>query len=196
MGKKSESVIKYLKRHPMLMGQKARELGASRHELKLWTDQGKIHRIASGAYSLTAPLDTPEEIIATIKSPCALAGLTALIHYGYTNVIPQKTWILVPLPRPRIFRRGVETMRQNPGVYKIGLTTTHTKWGPIQIIDREKAVLDAIRGRFLDGEEKFRVLKRWRKDPKKNRTNLTRYSKLMRVNKDIFNWLAFLVADE
>jgi predicted transcriptional regulator of viral defense system len=196
MGTKLDTVINYLKKHPTVTSRKAREFGVSRHELKLWTDSGKVHRINYGVYSLSEANDTPEEIIATIKRPCALAGITALVHYGYTNVIEQKTWVLIPLPRPRILRKNVETMRQKPNVFKVGLTTIQSKWGPIQIVDREKAVLDALRGQFLDDEEKFRVLKRWRNDPKRSRENLGRYSKAMRMNKDIFNWLAFLEADE
>jgi predicted transcriptional regulator of viral defense system len=196
MGTKLESIVNYLKKNPTITSLKARDLGITRHELKLWADSGKVHRINYGVYSLSEAVDTPEEVIATIKPPCALAGITALVHYGYTNVIPQKTWVLIPLPRPRILRKNVETMRQKSSVFKLGLTTIQTKWGSIQMVDREKAVLDALRGRFLDDEEKFRVLKRWRRDPARNRENFGKYSNAMRMNKDIFNWLAFLEADE
>ena len=196
MGLKLDLLTQYLKTKPTITALKARDFGITRHELKLWTDAGKVHRINNGVYSLSVAVDTPEEVIATIKPPCALAGITALIHYGYTNVIPQKTWVLIPLPCPKILRKNIETMRQKPEVFKIGLTVLDTKWGPIKIVDREKAVLDALRGRFLDDEEKFRILKRWRRDKDRNQESFGRYSKTIRVNKDIFNWLAFLEADE
>ena len=85
-------------------------------------------------------------------------------------------------------------MRQLPEVFKIGLVTLDSPWGKYQVVDREKAVLDAYRGRFLDLEEQYRVLKRYIKDPDHNYENLLKYADHMKVNKSFHDLLSFQVA--
>jgi predicted transcriptional regulator of viral defense system len=185
----------FLKQHPMMTIADAKKIGISRHELKLWTDKGELFRLNRGVYSAIEPSDTPEQVVASIKKPCAIGGITALIYYMYTNVIKRKTWVLVPKGHPIINRPDVETMRQIPAVFKIGLVTIDSEWGPVQIVDREKAVLDAWRGRFLDIEEKYRMLKRYDQDPKKDYNRLLRYAKKMKVNTSFHDLLSFEVAE-
>jgi predicted transcriptional regulator of viral defense system len=196
MSSKLNKAQVYLKKHPILTVSEAQRLGISRTELKRWVDAGAVHRIGRGVYSLIEPMKTPDELIVTLRPPCAIGGITALIHYGYTNVIGHKTWILVPKNHAVISRPDVETMRQNLNIYKLGLVTMKTDWGPVQIVDREKAVLDAYRGRYLDLEEKYRVLKRYIKDPEHNYNNLLKYVDKMRVNKNIHNLFMFLDAEQ
>jgi hypothetical protein len=195
MGDKLTKLHEYLNKHPKLTLAEAEGLGISRSELKRWVDAGEVYRIGRGVFSRSEPMETPEQIAATLKPPCAIGGITALIHYDYTNVIGHKTWIVVPKDRGIINRPDVETIRQIPQVFKIGLTKLDTDWGSVQIVDREKAVLDAYRGRFLDTEEKYRVLKRYINDPKHDYDRLLRYSDQMRVNKNIHSLFKFLDAE-
>ncbi len=196
MGTKMQKAINYLKEHPVLNLSQAAAIGISRHELKLWVDGGSIKRVGRGLYSLQNATASPQETIAFFTPPCAMAGLSALEHWGYTNYVVREVWVAVPLGRAPSSKEGIHTIIQKPEIFNLGLTTVETPWGPIQVFDREKSVLDGLRGSYLDDEEKFRMLKRWRRDPKRNRKNLGAYAAKIKVKKDFMNWLAFLGAQE
>ena len=196
MGTKLEKIIEYLNQHSALSLQDAEAIGASRHELKLWADKGAIKRIRRGIYSLNDATETAEETIVFLPTPCAMAGLSALDHWGYTNYVVDEVWVTVPLGTTPIKRSGIHCTTQVPDVYKLGLMKLETPHGTINVFDREKSVLDAIRGNYLDDEEKFRVLKRWRRDPNRNRKNLGAYASKIKVRKDFMDWFAFLEAQE
>ena len=189
-----EKLTTYLKRHPYIKTAQARTLGISPVELKRWCDKGSIHRLSRGYYGLETLSSMAPQIVAMIPQPCAMAGISALIEYGYTNAIGHEVWVLVPEGLPPINRPGVCTMRQKNEHFKIGLVTMNTQWGPIKITDREKSVLDALRGKYLDIEEKLRVIKRWRLDPKGERSKFNEYSMKIKVPKSMRDWLMVLEA--
>ncbi len=187
-------LLSYLKSHPHVSAVQAKKMGISPVELKRWCDARKIYRLSRGYYGLETMSSAPEQVIALIPQPCAMSGITALIHYGYTNAIGNKVWVLVPEGYPPINRPDVETMRQIKKNYQTGLTKIKTKWGLIQITDREKTVIDALRGRYLDVEEKLRVLKRWMRDREHNRSAFSKYRNQIRLGRNYINWIMAIEA--
>jgi predicted transcriptional regulator of viral defense system len=165
--------------------------GRVRQELKRWVDSATIRRVRRGVYLLKEPSHQPEEVVASIPQPCALAGISSLVYWEYSEFIPEKVWVAVPHTH-LIDHPEVQTVRQIPRVYELGLTEINTDWGKITIFDREKSVIDGLRGTYLDQEEKFRVLRRWLADSNKNRRHLNDYASKIKVKKDFFQWLAFL----
>ena len=195
MRTKLQNLISYLKARPHIAASQAKKMGISPVELKRWCDLGKIHRLSRGYYGLETLSTAPEQLVSMINQPCAMAGISALIHYGYTNAIGNHAWVLVPNGYPPINRPDIETMRQTKRNYDLGLTKIDTNWGQILITDREKTLIDALRGRYLDTEEKLRVLKRWLRDPKKNKDNFNKYKSRIRLGSEYSNWIMTIEAE-
>lgn len=189
-----EKIITHLKHHPFISSAQARKLGVSAVELKRWCDQGSIHRLSRGYYGLETLSSMSPQVVALIPQPSAMAGISALIYYGYTNVVEHEVWVLIPKGHPPVNRPGVYSMRQKEENFKMGLATVETEWGTIKITDREKTVLDALRGNFLDVEEKLRVLKRWIKDPKADRGKLNQYMRKIKIKREANEWLMAIEA--
>jgi predicted transcriptional regulator of viral defense system len=194
METKLMKALAYLKEHTAISAAQAKEIGVSRHELKLWADRGVIHRLARGYYGVEVLSASPEQVITLIGQPCAMAGLSALAHYGYTNYVVNKVWVLIPDDSPVINRPDVHTMRQVPKVFKLGLADLETSWGNIKITDREKSVIDGLRGTYLDLEEKLRVFKRWLQDPNHDRAKFLKYSGQIKISRKYIDWLLVLEA--
>lgn len=195
MKTKVERLKDYLKTHPFITAKRAHGIGVSGVELKRWCDQNLIHRLSRGYYGLETLSSMSEQVVAMIPQPSAMAGISALVHYGYTNVIENEVWVVIPKNLPPINRPGIHTIRQEKEYFEIGITTVDTQWGKIKITDREKTVLDALRGHYLDVEEKLRVLKRWMKDPKKNRKRFSEYrNKLNMTKHSISDWIMAIEA--
>jgi len=178
-----------------ITAKEARGMGISPVELKRWCDHKLIHRLFRGYYGLETLSSMSAQVVAMIPQPSAMAGISALVHYGYTNVIENEVWVVTPKGLPPINRPGIHTIRQEEVYFEIGITTINTEWGKIRITDREKTVLDALRGQYLDVEEKLRVLKRWMKDPQKNRKRFSDYRNKLHMTKHSTNeWIMAIEA--
>jgi predicted transcriptional regulator of viral defense system len=193
---KVEKLTEHLKHRSFITAAQARSMGISLAELKKWCDQNKIHRLARGYYGLETLSAMPEQVVAMIPQPCAMGGISALHHYGYTNYVIQDVTVIVPNDHQIIRRPGVRTIRQTKPIFKLGLTKVQTDWGPIQITDREKAVVDGLRSSDLDVEEKLRILKRWRRDPKRDRNRFNAYIRVAKIPKEAGGWLMAIEAGE
>ncbi len=104
----------------------AAQSGVSFYELGKLVASGAIEQVARGIYrSASNDFNDEEQFrIATLRvgKPSAICLISALAHYHLTDVIPKKTWIMVPSRKRtsdralRIFR--ARTPHWNRGVEK------------------------------------------------------------------------------
>ena len=112
-----------LQEKPFTLRQAA-QLGLSFYELSKLVSSGVVEQMARGIYR-AAGGDIGEEEqyrVATLRvgTPSAICLLSALSHYHLTDVIPKKTWIMVP-GQKRTSDRTVKLFRARNPNWKIGI---------------------------------------------------------------------------
>jgi predicted transcriptional regulator of viral defense system len=87
-----------LREKPFTLSQ-AIAAGVSRYVLSKLISEGSVEQLSRGIYRVTASDLSEEEqyCAATLRvgTPSAICLVSALSHYGLTDTIPRKTWIMV-----------------------------------------------------------------------------------------------------
>jgi predicted transcriptional regulator of viral defense system len=112
-----------LKRDPFNYAQ-AKSYGIDLSSLRALERTGAIERMARGVYRATGQ-DYPEVEqykVATllVGQPSAICLISALSHYGITDVIPKKTWVMVPHGR-QSSHKTIKLLRVRQPDWKIGI---------------------------------------------------------------------------
>lgn len=102
----------------------ANELGVNRYRLKWLISKGVVERLTRGVYRVSKGdvSDEDQFRIATLRvaKPSAICLISALAHYNLTDLIPKKTWIMVPLSKRTIYRDLKVFRTRNPD-WQIGI---------------------------------------------------------------------------
>ena len=122
--------MKYMRRLPLKLQNKpftvkqAAKMGLSFYELSKLVSSGVVEQISRGIYQVSSgDLDEESQYrIATLRvgTPSAICLLSALSHYHLTDMIPKKTWIMVPGGK-RTADRTLKLFRSRNPQWKIGL---------------------------------------------------------------------------
>lgn len=117
--------------------------GVSRRALQRLLADGQIERIGRGVYRDATRDDHGEESFrnatALVGEPSAICLLSALSHYGLTDLIPKRTWIMVPAPK-RTTAAQVRLLRKRDPRWRIGIT----RQSGYSITTVERTILDTL----------------------------------------------------
>ena len=112
-----------LRTKPFTPNQAAR-LGLSFYELSKLVSNGAVEQIARGIYRAAGGDINEEEQcrVATLRVgyPSAICLLSALSHYHLTDLIPKKTWIMVPIQK-RTSDQTIKLLRSRNPQWKVGI---------------------------------------------------------------------------
>jgi predicted transcriptional regulator of viral defense system len=105
--------------------------GLSKYALSLLIEKGSLERVTRGVYR-SSHLDTtadPEESYRLATLLCgkdsAICLLSALEHYGITDSIPKKTWVLVPHIK-RVTTKNLKLVRCRDPKWNAGIVCHKT----------------------------------------------------------------------
>ena len=114
-------------------------------QIKAAVNKGKYHKISHGLYSDESPyLSELENIFA--RYPNAILTLeSAFDYYDMSDYIPDHYVVATPLNAHRIRNEKVKQMFITNAVLNIGKTTVKTKYGFINIYNKERLLIELFR---------------------------------------------------
>lgn len=118
-------------------------LGITPAQLNELLKSEKVHRLSRGVYVL-AGSDLSDEAqfrAATmrIKGASAVCLLSALAHYGITDQIPKKVWLMVPEDK-HTAHKDIRLLRSRNPNWKIGIASAKG----YKITNIERSIVDAL----------------------------------------------------
>ena len=126
--------------------------GVTRYQLAGLVKEGVIELVARGVYRATQADYSEEDQyrVATLKvgQPSAICLLSALAHYGLTDAIPKKTWIMVPEAK-RSRYEGLKAVRARDPRWQVGVEERDG----YAMTTLERTVVDAICARTRVGTQ-------------------------------------------
>lgn len=132
--------------------QKALENGLTKKDLIYLLERGVVERRARGIYQ-NANLDLAEEEeyrLATliVGKPSVVCLLSALSYHHLTDLIPKKTWMMVPVHK-RTTHPSLRLLRTNHPYWKIGILKEKGYW----VTNLERTIVDCLVYRKLLGTQ-------------------------------------------
>lgn len=130
----------------------AKKLGMSRYLLVKLVSEGVVELVARGVYRASKG-DISEEDqfrVATLRvgTPSAICLLSALSHYGLTDTIARKTWIVVPASK-RTRYPDLKLLRSRNPEWQVGIK----KCDGYSITTLERTIVDALCARARIGTQ-------------------------------------------
>jgi predicted transcriptional regulator of viral defense system len=128
--------------------------GLTKYHLKRLLDEGEIIQIARGYYqflnsnNLGSDEQSFESVIARVGFPSAVCLTSALIHFGLTDSIGKKTWVMVPANIRRRFS-DIRLVRMRNAHFDIGIEKTQAYW----ITSLERTLVDSIACKNIVGTQ-------------------------------------------
>ncbi|HMN68073.1 MAG TPA: type IV toxin-antitoxin system AbiEi family antitoxin domain-containing protein [Bdellovibrionales bacterium] len=127
------------------------EAGFSFYHLKQLVEAGAVEQISRGVYH-SAGIDLNEEElfrVATLRvgKPSAICLLSALSFHHLTDLIPKKTWIMVPQSK-RTQDKKLQLYRSVYPFWKIGVEH-HDGYS---VTNLERTIVECLTSRFRHGE--------------------------------------------
>lgn len=140
-----------LREKPFTLSQAAK-LGMSRYLLGKLVSEGVVELVARGVYRASKG-DISEEDqyrVAALRvgAPSAICLVSALSHYGLTDTIPRKTWIMVPASK-RTRYSDLKLLRTRNPEWQIGIE----KHDGYSITTLERTIVDALCARMRIGTQ-------------------------------------------
>lgn len=140
-----------LREKPFTLSQAAKH-GLSRYGLGKLVSEGIVELVARGVYR-SSKSDLSEEDqcrVATLRvgSPSAICLVSALSHYGLTDTIPRKTWIMVPDSKRTIYA-DLKLLRTRNPKWRVGIE----KRDGYSITTLERTIVDALCARARIGSQ-------------------------------------------
>lgn len=130
----------------------AKRLGLSRYVLAKLIADGVVELIARGVYRASKEDLTEEDQyrVATLRvgERSSICLVSALSHYGLTDIIPKKTWIMVPVSKQTQYGDLKLLRTRNPS-WRIGIV----KCDGYSITTLERTIVDAICARARIGTQ-------------------------------------------
>lgn len=173
--------------------------GLSNFDVANLCNDGYIARIRHGYYRLAEKEDMKEEqILAALLPEGVVCVESALFYYGYSDFAPRQWSIAVS----RTFSRTRLKFEAFPmkiyyiqnSQFEIGKVESDFNGVKLTVYDRERTICDCFKYRTkLDNEMFNKALNAYAADDKKNLSNLSKYSKEMRVYTKLMNVMEVLL---
>ena len=171
--------------------------GIPRGSLKHLVDKGVLERSARGVYILPELFDDEMFNIQSRFKRGIFSGETALYLHGLTDRTPNQFDITFPLNynTSNLKIENVKAIRVKMELYDTGVINVNTPAGnSVRVYNVERTLCDILKGRSnTDIQMISEVFKRYMSGSKKNIPLLSKYSKMLRVEKKIRTYLEVLI---
>jgi predicted transcriptional regulator of viral defense system len=129
----------------------AYELGLSKYDLRRLLDSGQITKISRGYYQHEEEFSLDEEslfenAILRAGKPACICLVSALAHYGITDLIGKRIWVMVPADRRRSYP-DIRLLRVRSPHWDVGIDKQSKYW----ITTVERTLVDCLVYRRLVG---------------------------------------------
>lgn len=169
-------------------------LGLSSRQIKKLVENGDITRIKRGYYEISNNIYPQEAVIARLFPDAVIFLESALMHYGYTDRIPQAWQIAVDRDSEKsqykIDYPLIEVFYIEPKLLEIGLDVIKVEEVEVRIFNRDRTICDVLRyENKLEREVFTNAIKRYIRDPKKNVRNLFEYAKVFNIKNKVQTYI-------
>ena len=106
---------------------------------------GKIFKVAHGIYSDVDPRLAELECLFAQYPNAILSMQSAYAFYGLTDYIPEKYWVATKQNAHKISSDKVSQMFITGNIFDIGKQIVSTKYGTINIYDKERLLVELFR---------------------------------------------------
>lgn len=185
-----ELKIEFEKHGGIMKTVELKSVGLNSRQIVKLIDNNILSKIKTGVYEIVDAY-VPDEIIIARIFPTAIIYLeSALLHYGYTDRIPEKWQIAVDKniskPQFKIDYPLVEPFYLNKKYLDIGVKEIENSGVKIHIYDKERTICDVLRYvNKLDKEVFNNAILHYIRDKDKNINKLLEYANKLRVTKKV-----------
>jgi len=161
-------------------------LGLSSRQIKKLLENGTIVKIKYGYYELPNHTYPEEATIAKLFPNAVIFLESALMHYGYTDRIPDAWQIAVDRNseknKYKIDYPLLEILYLKKRLLNIGVDKFQIEKVDVKIFNRDRTICDVLRyENKLEREVFSKALKRYIEDPNKNVRRLFDYAKIFNI---------------
>ena len=171
--------------------------GLSRWSLKILVDSGKLQRSARGVYILPELWDDEMYNLQVRFNRGIFSGETALFLNDLTDRTPNRYQMTFPIGYnvTSLKNENVKAIRTKEEFYELGIITVFTPGGnPVKTYSREKTLCDILRGiSNTDIQIISDAFKQYARSKEKNIPLLSKYGKILRVEKRLRSYLEVLI---
>jgi len=195
---KNEEELRLLskKKKGILTFQELRSIGLTSYSIKKLLGNGTLERIKRGKYIHHESEEDQYLLVQQMISSSIISLLSAAAIYNYTTHIPNKYHISIKgnyhpiLPDYPPIKLYFWRKKQ----YKLGIKSIRINDSHLRIYDKEKTVCDFLKFRNkLDTNVVKEVLKAYLNDSEKDLIKLKEYSKELKIESILNNYLEILV---
>ena len=137
-----QKIPKILRKSPFTYRQ-AMDQGLTQGALQSLVESGDLEHVSRGIYRATDQDYNEENQYRTatllMGAPSAICLISALAHYGVTDLIPKKTWIMVPHTK-RSQHRELKLQRSRSPEWNIGIESRQG----YSITSLERTIVEAL----------------------------------------------------
>ena len=171
--------------------------GISRGSLKYLVDKGVLERSARGVYILPELFDDELFNIQSRFKKGVFSGETVLYLHGITDRMPSQFDMTFPLNynTSNLKNRNVRAIRVKMDLYDVGVININTPAGnSVRVYNVERTLCDILKGRSnTDIQIISEAFKKYTSGTEKNIPLLSKYAKMLRVEKKIRAYLEVLI---
>ena len=171
--------------------------GISRGSLKCLVDKGVLEHSARGVYILPELFDDELFNIQSRFKKGVFSGETALYLHGLTDRTPSRFEMTFPLNynTSNLEAENIRAVRVKMELHDIGVINVKTPAGNlVRAYDVERTLCDILKGRSnTDIQIISEVFKKYTSGSRKNIPLLSRYAKMLRVEKRVRAYLEVLI---
>ncbi len=171
--------------------------GINRQYLRVLVDKGFLERSERGVYIIPTILDDEMFNLQNRYRRGIFSHGTALFLLDLTDRTPIKYSMTFPIGynTSNLKTENVEYYRVIDGLYELGITTKRTPNGnEVRVYNAERTLCDTLKGRSnTDIQIISEAFKRYTKLPSRDIPVISKYAKLMRVEKKLRTYLEVLL---
>jgi predicted transcriptional regulator of viral defense system len=171
--------------------------GFHNHYLDVLAEEGKVVKIKRGLYRLASvSVDDELEEVSRIIPDGVVCLFSAWNYYGLSDFVPPEYHIAIEKSRKVVLPDypPIKVYYWSEKYWSLGITQITVGNTEVPIYEREKSVCDAIRFRNKIGKDvEKEVLKNYLKEPDRNIDQLLHYARLLRVERQMKNYLGILL---
>jgi predicted transcriptional regulator of viral defense system len=171
--------------------------GINRQYLRVLVDKGFLERSERGVYIIPTILDDEMFNLQNRYRRGIFSHGTALFLLDLTDRTPIKYSMTFPIGynTSNLKTENVEYYRVIDGLYELGITTKRTPNGnEVRVYNAERTLCDTLKGRSnTDIQIISEAFKRYTKLPSRDIPMISKYAKLMRVEKKLRTYLEVLL---
>jgi predicted transcriptional regulator of viral defense system len=173
--------------------QDAYSLGLTKYDLLKFVESGQISKISRGYYQHEEEPSLDEEGLFETASlrvgqPSSVCLVSALVHYGLTDLIGRQTWLMVPASRRRKYP-DIRLIRVRSPQWEIGIEKRKKYW----ITNIERTLVECLSyKRLLGPNTGIEGIKRALSEKKSNLNSIYEMSKKLEVSHRILPYIEAL----